>query len=86
MNQTAPTDQVTWRVDERGVAYVTLNRPEIYNPYDGELIAALLVTFDQLGREPVRLAVISGKGRNFQAGGPTSICWTPSSARLRKTI
>ena len=68
MNQTTPTDQVLWRVDERGVAYVTLNRPELYNAYNGELITALLVAFDQLGREPVRLAVISGSGRNFQAG------------------
>src|SRR5262252_7842294 len=68
MNQTTPTDQVLWRVDERGVAYVTLNRPEIYNAYNGELVAALLVALDQLGREPARLVVISGKGRNFQAG------------------
>lgn len=68
MNQTTPTDQVLWRVDGRGVAYVTLNRPELYNAYNGELITALLVAFDQLGREPVRLAVISGSGRNFQAG------------------
>ena len=33
---------VLWRVDERGVARVTLNRPEVYNAYNGELIAALL--------------------------------------------
>jgi methylglutaconyl-CoA hydratase len=85
MNQTTPTDQVLWRVDERGVAYVTLNRPEIYNAYDGELIAALLVAFDQLGREPVRLAVISAKDAIFKPA-PTSIGWTPSGARLRKTI
>jgi len=68
MNQTTPTDQVLWRVDERGVAYVTLNRPEIYNAYNGELVAALLAALDQLGRETARLVVISGKGRNFQAG------------------
>ena len=80
MNQTTPTDQVLWRVDERGVAYVTLNRPEIYNAYNGELIAALLAAFDQLGREPVRLAVISGKGRNFQAGA--DINWLDTVRRL----
>jgi len=33
---------VLWRVDARNVAYVTLNRPEVYNAYNGELIAALL--------------------------------------------
>ena len=79
MSQTTATDQVLWRVDERGVAYVTLNRPEIYNAYNGELIAALLVAFDQLGREPARLAVISGKGRNFQAGA--DINWLDSVRR-----
>src|SRR5215471_1359283 len=80
MNQTTPTDPVLWRVDERGVAYITLNRPEIYNAYNGELIAALLAAFDQLGREPVRLAVISGKGRNFQAGA--DINWLDTVRRL----
>jgi methylglutaconyl-CoA hydratase len=68
MDQPTSTDPVLWRVDERGVAYVTLNRPEVYNAYNGDLIAALLVAFDELGREPLRLAVITGKGRNFQAG------------------
>lgn len=57
-----------WRVDERGVAYVTLNRPEVYNAYNGDLIAALLEAFDELGRKSLRAAVITGKGRNFQAG------------------
>jgi len=68
MDQPTSTDPVLWRVDERGVAYVTLNRPEVYNAYNGDLIAALLVVFDELGRKPLRLAVITGEGRNFQAG------------------
>ena len=64
----SPTNAVIWRVDERSVAYITLNRPQVYNAYNGDLIAALLVAFDKLAREPVRLAVIAGAGRNFQAG------------------
>lgn len=68
MDQPTSTDPVLWSVDGRGVAYVTLNRPEVYNAYNGDLIAALLIAFDELGREPLRLAVIAGKGRNFQAG------------------
>jgi len=80
MNQTTPIDQVLWRVDERGVAYLTLNRPEVYNAYDDELIAALHVALDQLGHEPARLAVISGKGRNFQAGA--DINWLDAVRRL----
>ena len=79
MNQATSTDPVLWHVDERGVAYVTLNRPEVYNAYNGDLIAALLVAFDELGREPLRLAVITGKGRNFQAGADVN--WLDSVRR-----
>jgi methylglutaconyl-CoA hydratase len=59
---------VLWRVDERSVAYVTLNRPEVYNAYNGELIAALLKTYDALAGKSLRAVVIAGKGKNFQAG------------------
>ncbi|HVA15346.1 MAG TPA: enoyl-CoA hydratase-related protein [Stellaceae bacterium] len=55
-------------VDERGVAYVTLNRPEVFNAYDGALIAELLETYDALAGQNLRAVVIAGKGRNFQAG------------------
>jgi methylglutaconyl-CoA hydratase len=67
MDQATSTNPVIWRVDERGVAYVTLNRPQVYNAYNGDLIAALLAAFDKLSREPLRIAVITGNGRNFQA-------------------
>jgi methylglutaconyl-CoA hydratase len=61
-------DPVLCSVDERGVARVTLNRPEVYNAYNGALIAALLATYDALAAKPLRAVVISGKGKNFQAG------------------
>ena len=68
MDEATPTNAVIWRVDERGVAYITLNRPQVYNAYNGDLIAALLTAFDKLASEPLRAAVITGAGRNFQAG------------------
>jgi methylglutaconyl-CoA hydratase len=55
-------------VDARGVAYVTLNRPEIHNAYDGVLIAELLETYDVLAGQDLRAVVIAATGRNFQAG------------------
>ncbi len=55
-------------VDVRGVAYVTLNRPEVYNAYNGDLIAGLLATYDALAGQDLRAVVIAGKGKNFQAG------------------
>jgi len=68
MSQATSTDPVLWSIDARGVAHVTLNRPEVYNAYNGELIAALLAAYDALGREALRVIVIAGQGRNFQAG------------------
>jgi methylglutaconyl-CoA hydratase len=68
MGQATSTNPVLWRVDERGVAYITLNRPQVYNAYNGDMIAALLAAFDKLSHEPLRVAVITGSGRNFQAG------------------
>ena len=64
---------VLWRVDERNVAYVTLNRPEVYNAYNGELIAALHATYDALGAKNPRAVVIAGAGKNFQAGA--DVAW-----------
>jgi methylglutaconyl-CoA hydratase len=56
-------------VDERGVARVTLNRPERNNAYDGDLIAALLEGFDTLEQTAgLRAVIISGNGKHFQAG------------------
>jgi methylglutaconyl-CoA hydratase len=59
---------VLWECDARGVATVTLNRPEVNNAYDGALIQGLLAAMDELGRKPLRVVVLKGKGRHFQAG------------------
>jgi methylglutaconyl-CoA hydratase len=64
----ASSEPVLWNVDERGVARVTLNRPEVYNAYNGEMIAALLKIYDALAAKAPRAVVITGKGRNFIAG------------------
>ncbi len=42
MDHEASTNPILWRLDERGVAYVTLNRPQVYNAYNGEMITALV--------------------------------------------
>jgi methylglutaconyl-CoA hydratase len=62
-------DIVLSSVDARGVATVTLNRPEVHNAYDGALIDALLGTLEVLSEDArVRLLVLRGNGRHFQAG------------------
>ena len=61
---------LTLDVDPRGVAFVRLNRPEVHNAFDSELIAQLTHAFHDLDRDnTVRLAVLSGEGKSFCAGG-----------------
>ena len=56
-------------IDLRGVATVTLNRPEVNNAYNAEVVAALITTFTELAADDsVRAIVIRGNGRHFQAG------------------
>ncbi len=62
-------DPVLWKLDERGVATVTLNRPEVNNAYDAGLIGGVLAAMDDLGRQPsLRVVVLTGNGKHFQAG------------------
>jgi methylglutaconyl-CoA hydratase len=57
------------QVDARGVATVTLNRPEVNNAYDEALIQGLHDAMDALGAQPgLRVVVLRGAGRHFQAG------------------
>ncbi len=64
-----PPKPVLWSIDERGVATVTLNRPEVNNAYNGELIQGVLDAIADLGSNPnLRVVVLKGNGRHFQAG------------------
>lgn len=56
-------------VDPRGVATVTLNRPERRNAFDDALIADLNAGFGRLAADPaVRAVVLTGAGSVFSAG------------------
>ena len=60
---------VLWDLDARGVATVTLNRPEVNNAYDAGLINGVLAAMDELGKKPnLRVVVLKGNGKHFQAG------------------
>jgi methylglutaconyl-CoA hydratase len=55
--------------DARGVATVTLNRPEVHNAFDDSLIAALTHEFARLEKDTaVRVLVLTGAGASFSAG------------------
>jgi len=68
-NDANTTGPVLWSVDARGVATVTLNRPEVNNAYNGELIDGVLRALDALGaHKGLRAVVLKGNGKHFQAG------------------
>lgn len=52
-----------------GVATVTLNRPQLHNAFNAELIEQLADTFDDLSKQDgIRAVVVQGAGRSFSAG------------------
>lgn len=52
--------------DRNGVVEVWLNRPEIHNAFNAELIQELISTFESL--KNARLVILSGRGLSFCAG------------------
>lgn len=61
---------VEMSVDERGVATLRLNRPEVHNAMDAAMISGLTELAHRLGRDPaVRVVVLTGQGASFCAGG-----------------
>jgi methylglutaconyl-CoA hydratase len=57
-------------VDPRGVATVTLHRPQVRNAFDEHLIAALTATLRRLQADAAaRIVVLTGSGTSFSSGG-----------------
>jgi methylglutaconyl-CoA hydratase len=72
-----PDPAVLCNLDERGVARVTLNRPDVGNAYNGDVIGGLLAAMDDLGRKRgLRAVLLSGNGKHFQAGA--DLAWIRS--------
>jgi methylglutaconyl-CoA hydratase len=65
-----PTEApVLLSLDARGIATVTLNRPQVGNAYNAALLTALVEGMERLRADPaVRALVIRGAGRHFAAG------------------
>ncbi|HUG98631.1 MAG TPA: enoyl-CoA hydratase-related protein [Gammaproteobacteria bacterium] len=73
------TENVLLEVDERGVATLTLNRPEVHNAFDAALVLRLTELLVELKSRPeVRVVVLTGAGRSFSAGADVN--WMRSMA------
>lgn len=63
-------DTITLSKDARGVATITLNRPDKHNALSGQMIADLSTAIADLEQDrSVRVVVLMGQGRSFCAGG-----------------
>jgi methylglutaconyl-CoA hydratase len=60
---------VSSRIDERGMATLTLNRPQVHNAFDDHLIASLTHELRELEHNArVRVVVLAAEGKSFSAG------------------
>ncbi len=77
----ASNNWVQFEVNSTGVAYVTMNRPEVFNAFDEAMIAQLSELFDSIEANPeVRLVVLAGSGKHFSAGADLSWMQRASAA------
>ena len=63
-------ETITLTMDDRGVATLSLNRPEKHNSLSAQMINELTVAADQINADgAIRVVVLTGAGESFCAGG-----------------
>jgi len=73
------TQYTDYQVDERGVARLTLNRPDVHNAFDDVMIDELIAALTQAADDDnVRVLVLQSEGKNFSAGADLN--WMRSMA------
>ncbi len=61
-------EPVDYRIDERGVARITLNRPHRLNAINAALVDGLVTALRKATDDEARLVVLTGAGTSFCAG------------------
>jgi methylglutaconyl-CoA hydratase len=63
------TETVKLQIDARGIARITLHRPERHNAFDDDVISTLRRRFDAVAaHDHVRAVVLQAQGESFSAG------------------
>lgn len=76
-------DTLTLDIDAKGIAMLSLNRPEKHNAFNEKVIAELHEAIDFLdGHKSVRAVVLQGKGKSFSAGA--DLDWMKRAAKFTK--
>lgn len=77
------TDKIQSHVDENGTATLLLNRPEVHNAFDPDMVEQLTGVLEEIaGSDDVRAVVLMGAGESFCAGA--DIGHMKASARYSK--
>lgn len=69
MSKSNASARVLTQIDEYGNVTVTLNRPDVHNAFDPEMVRALTYVLQDIAKDDsIRAVVISGAGKSFCAG------------------
>ncbi|MCC5880959.1 MAG: enoyl-CoA hydratase/isomerase family protein [Idiomarina sp.] len=80
---TETNDSVLFHIDEQQVAWLTLNKPQVHNAFDDQIIATLLEHLRAVEANPgVRVLVLRSNGKNFSAGA--DLAWMRSMAQKNR--
>lgn len=80
-------DTVLLDIDNRGVARLTLNRPEKHNAFDSQLISLLQDSLDAVKDDAdVRVVVLAAMGDNFSSGADLNWMKNASEFSLKENI
>ena len=83
MSKSKASARVLTQVDDYGNVTVTLNRPEVHNAFDPEMVAALTEVLEAIAQDDsIRAVVIAGEGKSFCAGA--DIAHMRKSAKFTK--
>lgn len=70
---------ISTSIDQRGVAQLVLNRPEVHNAFDDIMIGELIQALDAFAANPqLRVLLLRSNGKNFSAGA--DLGWMRSMA------
>ncbi len=74
------SDTLTIQKDDRGVYTLTLNRPDVHNALNAELISQLTTALIQIEHDKqARVVIITGEGKSFSSGA--DLQWMKESAK-----
>ena len=62
------SDYFIWETSPQGISTLTLNRPEIHNAFNDEMIVQITGLFKEVDAKNTRLVIVRGNGKSFCAG------------------